>query len=81
MKMPVYKGKMMMTMMMQPGLDDVSKQRMLQAQALSKEARGGKNWGDTLACKLTHILHQQFRHVLVRICTRIHVFIACDHIL
>ncbi len=29
-------------MMMQSGLDDVTKQRMLQAKALSKEARGGK---------------------------------------
>lgn len=29
-------------MMMQSGLDDLTKQRMRQAKALSKEARGGK---------------------------------------
>lgn len=29
-------------MMMHSGLDDMTKQRMLQAKALSKEARGGK---------------------------------------
>lgn len=32
----------MMMMMMHSGLDDMTKQRMLQAQILSKEARGGE---------------------------------------
>ncbi|XP_070692866.1 myozenin-2-like isoform X1 [Pempheris klunzingeri] len=40
----------MMMMMMQPGLDDLTKQRMLQARALSKEARGeGLNLGKKIS--------------------------------
>ncbi|XP_075959493.1 myozenin-2-like [Anarhichas minor] len=40
----------MMMMMMQSGLDDVTKQRMLQAQALCKEARGeGLNLGKKIS--------------------------------
>lgn len=31
-----------MMMVMQPGLDDITKQKMLQARALCKEVRGGK---------------------------------------
>ncbi|XP_023127469.2 myozenin-2 isoform X2 [Amphiprion ocellaris] len=36
-------------MMMQSGLDDVTKQRMLQARALSREARGGLNLGKKIS--------------------------------
>uniref|UniRef100_A0A3Q2ZQ37 Myozenin 3a n=1 Tax=Kryptolebias marmoratus TaxID=37003 RepID=A0A3Q2ZQ37_KRYMA len=35
--------------MMQSGLDDVTKQRMLQARALSREARGGLNLGKKIS--------------------------------
>ncbi|XP_008275953.1 myozenin-2 isoform X2 [Stegastes partitus] len=38
-----------MMMMMQSGLDDVTKQRMLQARALSREARGGLNLGKKIS--------------------------------
>uniref|UniRef100_A0A3B4Z131 Myozenin 3a n=1 Tax=Stegastes partitus TaxID=144197 RepID=A0A3B4Z131_9TELE len=34
---------------MQSGLDDVTKQRMLQARALSREARGGLNLGKKIS--------------------------------
>ncbi|XP_041846537.1 myozenin-2-like isoform X1 [Melanotaenia boesemani] len=36
-------------MMMQSGLDDLTKQRMLQAQALSREAKGGFNLGKKIS--------------------------------
>lgn len=36
-------------MMMQSGLDDVTKQRMLQARALSREAKGGLNLGKKIS--------------------------------
>ncbi|XP_051275561.1 myozenin-2 isoform X1 [Dicentrarchus labrax] len=36
-------------MMMQSGMDDVTRQRMLQAKALSKEARGGLNLGKKIS--------------------------------
>lgn len=38
-----------MMMMMQSGLDDVTKQRMLQARALSREAQGGLNLGKKIS--------------------------------
>ncbi|XP_069576121.1 myozenin-2-like [Brachyistius frenatus] len=41
--------KKLMMMMMHSGLDDMTKQRMLQAKALSKEARGGLNLGKKIS--------------------------------
>ena len=47
--MCVDQRKNRMTMMMPSGLDDMTKQRMMQAKALCNEARGGKcGCGDTI---------------------------------
>lgn len=73
-------------MMMQSGLDDTTKLRMLQAKALSKEARGGESryieltrMYIILGSKITHILVYILRRQLVCISTHIQTATVCDH--
>lgn len=63
-----------MMMMMQSGVDDITKQRMLQARALSQEARGSK-----FGCIHVHLecmkSGSELKHILVfmNTCISMHV--------
>lgn len=65
-----------MRMMMQAGMDDITKQRMLQARALSEEARRGACLENTLVCTcmLNNICMQKSHWSVysIRICVVCH---------